>query len=452
MRRLTIRAKITLWFASMLLPLLGGFSLFIYVSMSKIMYQGMKELIKAHTAQVISSVEVENGNISNNELHELKTTGTSITLYDIKNRLIAGSRLYPQITNLSPDFNKIRNIEINEENFLVYDQAVYEDNRIIAWVRAVRSLNPVKETLDILKMMILFAVPAGIVITVLGGLVLAKKALTPIDHITRTAEAIGQGDLTQRLNLPEVKDEVGRLVKVFDDMLVKLESSFKRERQFTSDASHELRTPIAVISAQSEEALAGNRTLKEYREALQTILKESRKMGVIVAQLLNLTRGDENKYRTEIENIDIGVIAEEVIDEMRGIAEKNRIKLVFQGEKSIKMRADQTLITRLIINLIDNGIKYNREDGRVTVGLHKEGEFARITVEDSGAGIPPEHLNHVFDRFFRVNRARSGDGTGLGLSIVKWIIDVHNGSVEVKSTPGEGSIFTVLLPIKIKKS
>jgi len=451
-RRLTIRAKFTLWFASMLLLLLGGFSSFIYVSMSKIMYQGTKELIKAHTAQVISSVEVENGSITNNELHELKTTGTSITLYDAENRLIAGSRLYPQITNLSPDFNTIRKIEINEENLLVYDQAVYEENRMIAWVRAVRSLNPIKETLDILKMMILIAVPAGIVIAVSGGLFIAKKALSPIDHITRTAEAIGHGDLTQRLNLPEVQDEVGRLVKVFDDMLEKLESSFTRERQFTSDASHELRTPIAVISAQSEEALAGNRSVDEYREALKGILKESRKMGVMVAQLLNLTRIAANRYRTEIENIDIGVIAEEVIDEMRGIAEKNRIKLVFQGEKSINIYADQTLITRLFINLIDNGIKYNREDGCVTVGLHKERGVVEITVEDSGAGIPPEHLDHVFDRFYRVNSARSGGGTGLGLSIVKWVVDVHKGSVEVKSIPGKGSIFTVLLPIKIKKS
>ncbi len=435
----------------MLLLLLGGFSAFIYVSMSKIMYQGTKELIKAHAAQVVSSVEVENGNITNSELQEFKTTGTSVTLYDVKNRIVAGSRPYPQISKLTPEFNKIRNFEIHEENFLVYDQAVYEENRIVAWVRAVRSLNPVKETLDILKMMILFAVPAGIVIAVVGALFLAKKSLAPIDHITRTAEAIGRGDLTQRLNLPEVKDEVGRLVKVFDDMLEKLESSFKRERQFTSDASHELRTPIAVISAQSEEALAGNRTVSEYREALQIILKESRKMGVMVAQLLNLTRGDENKYRMEIEDIDIGIIAEEVVDEMRSIAEKNGVRLVFQGDRSIKMRVDQTLITRLFINLIDNGIKYNSEHGLVTVGLHREGECAKITVEDSGAGIPLEHLDHIFDRFYRIDDARSGDGTGLGLSIVKWIVDAHKGCVEVQSTPGKGSIFTVLLPIKIKE-
>jgi heavy metal sensor kinase len=445
-KALTIRIKITLWYTGVLLLLLGVFILFIYTMTKNTMYQGSKDLIRAHAAQVASSIEIENGHITEADFHELIISGTYIHVYDPHDRPIAGQEILPKIEHLPRDFNNLRTIEIAENNWLVYDQPVYEDTRLVAWVRAYRSIDPIKETLDNLKMMIVIAIPLCLGIAAFGGVFLAKKAFSPIDHITKTAKEIGRGDLSKRLHLPKVEDEVGRLVIVFDEMLERLEESFKREQQFTSDASHELRTPIAVILAQADAALARSRDVGEYREALEVILKESKKMSLLVAQLLNLTRGDRDQYRTEMEVIDLGVIAEEVADEMKEVARQNGVKIILEGNASVKIRADQTLVTRLFINLIDNGIRYNREGGWVKVSLSREEDFAKILVGDSGVGIEQKNLPYIFDRFYRVDKARNREGAGLGLSIVQWIVHVHGGEIRVDSTPQGGSTFTVLLP------
>jgi len=446
MKEPTIRAKITLWYTGILLLLLGIFSVFIYVMTSRVMYQGAKELIKAHAAQIVSSIEVENGHVNAGELHELSISGTYITVYNKKGKLIAGTEIHPKITCMHRNFNHVRKVELNEDLWLVYDLAVYNDNQIVAWIRANRSMSSLRETLDNLRIMMLIAIPISLGIAALGGIFLAKKALLPIDQITRTAREIGQGDLTKRLHLPMVEDEVGRLVMVFDEMLDKLEASFKRERQFTSDASHELRTPITVISVQAEEALVETRSESEYQEVLRVILKESNKMGQIIAQLLNLTRGDMNRYKAEMEKIDLEVICEEVVDEMKDISQKENINLLYKGMDSLIIKADQALITRLLINLIENAIKYNRKDGWVKVMLSTDEQYGRITIQDSGVGIANENIPHIFDRFYRVSEARSRDGTGLGLSIVKWIVDLHKGLIKVDSEPNEGTTFSIFLP------
>ena len=448
MKALTIRAKITLWYTGILLFLLGIFSIFIYLMTRRVMYQSSKDLIKAHAEQVASSIEVENGHVSTVELHDLSISGTYIAVYDKDGKLIAGTEVHPKIAKLPRKMGYVRRIELNENPWLIYDLEVKNDDRVIAWIRANRSLSSVNETLDKLKVMILIGIPLSLLIAAFGGIFLAKRALLPIDQITRTAREIGQGDLTKRLHLPRIKDEVGRLVMVFDEMLDRLEASFKRERQFTSDASHELRTPITVISAQAEEALAKKRNEEEYREALQVILIESKKMGQIITQLLTLTRGDLNRYKAEMENIDLGIICEEVVGEMKDIAQKVRVKLMYEGVERLIIKADQALITRLLINLIENAIKYNHEEGWVKVILSSRENYAEIKVVDNGVGISKEHIPHIFDRFYRVNEARSRDGTGLGLSIVKWIVDLHKGEIKVNSELNKGTTFTVILPKK----
>lgn len=447
MKYLTIKNKLTIWYTLMLVALLVIFSFFIYLSMSNVMRQGAETLVKAHAAQAVSMIEVENGKIKFNEPFELTTSGTFITIYNSDNSVIDGNMIHPSITDMKPAFNTVRYVEIGESPWIIYDQPIYDNNKTVAWVRSSRSLMPVGDALKNLEAAIFVTIPLCVLIAIGGGLFLASKALSPIDHITKTAKAIGKGDLSRRLNMPNIKDEVGNLAMTFDEMLDKLESSLKKERQFTSDASHELRTPVAVITAQAEEALSGKKGVDDYREALETILMESKKMRNIISQLLMLTRGDEKKYIPIIEGIDLSVMAEKIIYEMNEAANKKNIKLLLDAPDKLYVECDQTLITQLIINLVSNAIKYNREGGWVKLTLDKDDNYANISVEDNGIGIPDEDMPYIFDRFYRVDKSRKSDGIGLGLSIVKWIVDTHRGNIEVESTLNKGSRFLVKLPL-----
>ncbi|AYO29778.1 sensor histidine kinase [Biomaibacter acetigenes] len=448
MKNLTIRTKMTLWYSFMLLVLLSIFSFFVYILMSRMMYSGEESLIKAHAAQAISVIELENGRIKFAEPNELMTSGTYIFVYDKKGQMIFGSKgIYPEINMQRPSEEKLRVVNIKDDAWIIYDRPVYEENKLVAWVRASRSLASVRHALENLRDILVVTIPLFLIIAAGGGLFLANRALAPIDRITKTARAIGRGDLSRRLNMPKVEDEVGRLAMTFDEMLDRLETSFKKERQFTSDASHELRTPLAVIRALAEETLMGARSEEEFRDTLEDILKETTNMQNMVSQLLLLTRGDEGRYQLEMENIDLKIVIEDVMGEMEAMAGQYGVNLYFQAEKSVVVKGDQTLLTRLFMNLIDNAIKYNTEGGWVKVTLHEAKGFARIIVKDSGIGIPKEDIPHVFDRFYRVDRSRSSDGTGLGLSIVQWIVKIHNGQIYVKSRPGEGTEFEILLPL-----
>jgi signal transduction histidine kinase len=248
--------------------------------------------------------------------------------------------------------------------------------------------------------------------------------------------------------LPRTEDEVGRLATTFDEMLDKLESSISKEKRFASDASHELRTPVSIISAQVEQTLSGNkRSERDYRQALKKILMESKKMSYIISQLLMFYRGDEGKYELNFEILDLNMIVEEVANEFKGIASDNGIEINFEVKEKVKIRADQTLITRLLINLIDNAIRYSKKDGKVNIVVFREKDFANIIVEDNGIGISKKDIPYIFDRFYRSDRSRTGQGTGLGLSIVKWIVDMHKGEIKVESEINRGSRFIVKLPL-----
>src|SRR5665811_1083928 len=191
-----------------------------------------------------------------------------------------------------------------------------------------------------------------------------------------------------------------------DRMLDKLENSIKKERQFTSDASHELRTPISIISAQAEQSLASKRDANEYIRALKSVLKESKKMSYIITQLLMLYRSDEGKYDLSFEPLDLNLITEEVVNEYKNISIEKGIGINFKPAGIIKIKADQTLITRLLINLIDNAINYNEKGGKVDVEILNEKNMAKIIIEDNGRGISSEDILYVFDRFYQADSAR----------------------------------------------
>ena len=232
-------------------------------------------------------------------------------------------------------------------------------------------------------------------------------------------------------------------------MLDRLEAAFEREKQFTSDASHELRTPISVILSQADFALANPGDPQETLRALQAIQSQGKKMSALVAQLLELTRADNQTLRLEKEPIDLATLCETVAEELAERADKRGISIECLLQPEVMLEGDQTLLTRMMMNLVSNAISYGKEYGHIWIRLIQKDTGIRLSIEDDGIGIAPEHINRIFDRFYRVDSSRSGaqgGNAGLGLAMVRWIVQAHDGTIQVESEPGKGSAFLVIFP------
>ena len=243
-------------------------------------------------------------------------------------------------------------------------------------------------------------------------------------------------------------DELGELTRTLNRMLASLEDSLQRERRFTSDASHELRTPVAVIRAYAESLQTSTALSVEEKEKAETILKECGRMQRMIEQMLTLTRGQEGRYPVSMEHISLNDVMDGVEMVLSPLAEQRGITLHFHADAPIELAADQSLITRLLLNLTENAIKYGKDGGDVWVNATAADGHAVLTVADNGTGISAEQLPHIFERFFRADTARDRTGTGLGLSIVQWIVPLHKGSIQAESDLGKGTRFVVTLPLK----
>lgn len=290
--------------------------------------------------------------------------------------------------------------------------------------------------------------PIALVLSMAGGLLLASRALRPIDRMARTAGEINATDLSRRLDVSG-NDEMARLGRTLNDMIARLQESFDRQTRFTADASHELRTPLSVIAGNVELALKRPRTVEEHRDILKDIGEASDRMRSIVEGLLTLARADARSVALKREPVSLTAVADEIVRLCRPLAEAQNVRLAVESEGDVVVLGDRERLKELVSNLVTNAIRYNRPNGAVTVRLAAEPGRGRMTVDDTGIGIPAEDLPHIFERFYRVDKARSREvgGSGLGLAIAKWIVDAHAGSIHVTSRPGDGSRFEVTLPM-----
>ena len=288
----------------------------------------------------------------------------------------------------------------------------------------------------------------------LGGYYITKRAFRPVERIRKTAEEIAHGgDLSKRIELGNGKDEIYQLGETFDYMLDRLEESFEREKQFTSDASHELRTPTSVILAQSEYALKNAATLEDARESLTVIFRQAKRMSSLISQLLTLARADRGKIKPNLEMLDISELLEITILEMQTSAGEKGISISTDIEEPhIKMLADETMLMRIFVNLLQNAVIYGRENGWIHVSLKEQNQEIQIVIQDNGIGMEKDKLDKIWERFYQVNPSREkkdSGSSGLGLSMVKWMVGIHNGSISVDSQVNRGTIFTIKFPKKM---
>lgn len=450
MKNLSIRAKIAILFVSLFLVLSSTFSFFMYNYLSRILFRAEENIIKDEISHVLYNLVTtyDNYNDSYNfTLIELLDPKTRLIILDLSGDTVFGDTR-SEITDLPIEGERFRELTTEDQGvWIFFDEPIYFNDTIVGWLRISRSISNLTDTLFNIRAVIFTATPIYGLLATLSSLFLTSRALTPIDIITKTANIIEKGDLSQRIITPKVNDEVGRLTKTFNKMIERIENSFKKEKRFTSDASHELKTPISIISATAEDALSKGNKTSDYRKAFKSIIDESKNVSFLISQLLFLARNDEGKESLKLENIDLTVVAESIVNQLKNIAEKKNIKISINFEQDFKLKADQTLITILFLNIIKNSIKYSKNGGLINISLFKKDNGVKIYFEDNGIGISKEDLPYVFDRFYQVNKARTGKGSGIGLAIVKEITELHNGKISISSKLGKGTRIEVLLPL-----
>ncbi len=325
--------------------------------------------------------------------------------------------------------------------------AVYRDKNFTILVAY--SLNELGDVLENLFSILLYLIPIAVALSILGGLYLAHKALAPVHDVTTRARKITAENLDQTIPPREVDDEIGRLVNTMNDMIHRLHNSFAQTRQFSSDASHELRTPLTIIRGEIELALRNEKTPEEYRTILSSTLEEILRLKSIIDNLLTLGKADYGVYDMKLEEVHLDSLIKDLYDDSEMLAETKHIKVELKKTEPVTIVGDKGRLRQLFLNIVDNAIKYTPDGGHVAISVERHNGSALVEVEDSGIGIPKQDLDKIFDRFYRVDKARSREmgGTGLGLSIAKWIVELHRGTISVESEMNKGSKFTVRLPI-----
>jgi heavy metal sensor kinase len=315
-----------------------------------------------------------------------------------------------------------------------------------------QSVHGQNEFLETLTSTFAIAIPLTILFAGFGGYLLARRSLSPVVAMSSQASRIGSENLEARLTVRNPDDELGHLARSFNELLDRLDASFDRQKRFVADASHELRTPVAILCGETEVALSKeNRNEQEYRETLRILADESKRLKHVVEDLFTLARADAGQYPLAYTDFYLEELAAECTRNVRTLAAAKHVAVACDAGSDALIRADEALLRRMLLNLLDNAIKYTPSGGSVSVHCGEQNGFHLLSVQDSGPGIPPELQPRIFERFFRGDKARSrneqdGGGAGLGLSIAAWIAGAHGGKLELSQSTSEGCTFTATLP------
>jgi heavy metal sensor kinase len=338
---------------------------------------------------------------------------------------------------------------LGEHPVRILTMPVMDSDRVVNLIQVGMSLQSIDETRLRFLLIMAGVLPLGLVLAASGGWLLANRALKPVDRMTAAARRISAEHLNQRVEEPATGDELDNLAKTLNQMLTRLDSAFSQIRRFSADASHELQTPLTILKGELEVALRSTRTEDEYRACIESALEEVDKIARLVEGLLLLARAEAGVLRMDRQKLDMGQVLEEVYLRLKPLADIRAVEFRLGSIEPIEIRGDKDLLHRMMSNLVDNALKYTAAEGRVTLELRRDENFAFILVSDTGIGVPEEERKQIFQAFYRTSQAHclAEQGTGLGLAISQSIAAAHGGTINVESAPGGGSIFSVRLPI-----
>ena len=463
----SIRFRMALWYAALLAGALALFGAASYIGLERYLQNSLEEsLIKQ--ARSIGDVLIVNINQSGEDY-----VGNEITEHyspEINGRFIrvtaaAGRQVFVSGPPKDGTFDPARvppprlpvsrafshEIEMSDGHELLLHALPYQARDGTQFLIEVAApYNQIESVLRGLLLTFALGLPLIVALAISGGYVLMRRALRPVDEIRQKAAQITSRNLSARLPVVRTGDELERLATDLNRMIERLEEPFHQINRFSADASHELRTPLTVLQGELESMAQSRSNLpSEIRETIGSALEETQRLTKIVENLLAISRLEAGEARNQLERLDFAELARSTADQMRLLADEKHIHLDCDGSERVEVEADPARLKQVVVNLLDNAIKYTPEKGKVSVSVTRQDSRAVLEVADSGIGISTNDLPHIFDRFYRADKARSRQmgGTGLGLSIVRSICLAHNGQVRVASTEGQGSVFRVELPL-----
>jgi heavy metal sensor kinase len=459
LRSVPIRWKLTLLYALLITVGYAVFSITLYKGLENELYELVDQQLRSQANVTLANIGTStNGPVLSEPLIDddegdeeffrlLDAEGVTVTLAP---PLLEEHQLSRVDVNAGlRGQTSFTTVKIDDDPVRVITTPVRDGDRVVGVLQVGLSRENVQEDLFELISALSLAAPFVLAAALAIGYFLAARALAPVAAITARAASIDAQDLSARLNLRLPDDELGRLARTFDGMLGRIEDAFERQRRFTGDAAHELRTPLSLMRSEVDLALARPRTPAEYQAALTSLESDLQRLTGLVGTLLELARSDTGALELEKGRIDVVELVDLVREQFASTAESAGIEIV-ADVRPCTVVADEDRILQVLVNLVDNALNHTPRGGRVTLGcapLPGDGGV-RIWVADTGHGIAPEHIPRLFDRFYRVDtgRARAQGGTGLGLSISKAIVEAHGGAISANSTPGYGATFQVVLP------
>ena len=461
---LPIKWRLTLWYGGVLSLILIIFAsgIFIYFknslqdsidakirSIGEVLSSSMTE---AHGASVFGNFERYLENVLGR-----KPKGKFIQIMDTSGRI--GAKMSDiEGEALPTSFNALERamrgeivyetIERTKPRLRMVTIPIMDNKKVTSVVQVGTSLEDFDETIRKLLLIMIISIPTSIIVTIVVGYFMAKKALRPVDQIRRAAVKISSSNLDEKIDITGRRDELGRLAETFNAMIGRLKDAFQRINQFSIDVSHELKTPLTILKGETEVALRKEREKDDYQKLLLSNLEEIDRMSCIIDDLLLLSKADTKEIKLNIEEVALRDLIMDVCMNMKVVADKKSVELQISELEDVRLKGDELKLRRMLLNVVENGIKYSHVGGKVSVSSYVNDGYAWIDVKDDGIGISEEDIKYVFDRFYRADRSRKREsGSGLGLSISRWIAGAHKGSIEVKSQPAQGSVFTIKLPI-----
>ena len=461
MRRLSIGVRLTLWYVAVFAVAQLLFGAGMYFVLRQHLYSITDDALRDQIDDLTHFLEAQKKNATVAKLQEevsetyvLEHSGDYLQIYGEMGDWIFRAPALTRygVSPIDPVLVQdavARDVAFDGRDFRLLTQRV-DVNRHSYTVQTALPIDQVAKTLSAFRRYLLLFAPLMLVAAAIGGYWLSRKALAPVDKITRTAQNISGRNLSDRLETLNTGDELERLSATLNLMLARIESAFRRVTQFTADASHELRTPISLIRTEAEIALRKSRGDAQYRQALRHILLESERTSFLIEELLTFARADSGRESLQLQPVDLRAAVLATSNEWRQMIEARDLQFDVTADENLAIVvANRSAFSRLLAILLDNAQKYTSAPGKITVEVGKTDNKAFVAVRDTGVGISPDDQTKIFERFYRVDtaRGRSQGGAGIGLSIAEWIVQQHDGTIAVRSEIGKGSTFTVELPL-----